>query len=71
MPSIDTAVQFMIEIANDNTHGYDQTNRYSPDYDCSSLVAIGLHNAGFNVSPYSWTGGKQGIFTLKLENMLL
>lgn len=56
MPNIDMVVQFMIETANDNTHGYDQTNRYSPDYDCSSLVAIGLHNAGFNVSPYSWTG---------------
>lgn len=56
MPNIDMVVQFMIDTANDDTHGYDQSNRYSPDYDCSSLVAIALHNAGFNVSPYSWTG---------------
>lgn len=27
-----------VEIAEDDTHGYDQKNRYSPDYDCSSLV---------------------------------
>jgi len=33
------AAQEAIRIANDNTHGYDQTNRLgNPDYDCSSLV---------------------------------
>lgn len=56
MPSITKAVQFMIDTANDDSHGYDQNNRNSPDYDCSSLVATALHEAGFNVSPYSWTG---------------
>lgn len=56
MPNINTAVQFMIDTANDDSHGYDQINRYAPDYDCSSLVAIALYNAGFIVSPYSWTG---------------
>lgn len=56
MPNIMKAVQFMIDTANDDTHGYDQTNRNGPDYDCSSLVATALHEAGFNVSPYSWTG---------------
>lgn len=50
------AVQFMIDTANDETHGYDQTHRNGPDYDCSSLVGTALHEAGFNVSPYSWTG---------------
>ena len=50
------AVQFMIDMANDDSHGYDQANRNGPDYDCSSLVATALHEAGFNVSPYSWTG---------------
>lgn len=50
------AVQFMIDTANDDTHGYDQTHRNGPDYDCSSLVGTALHEAGFNVSPYSWTG---------------
>lgn len=56
MPNIMKAVQFMIDTANDNKHGYDQTHRNGPDYDCSSLVATALHEAGFNVSPYSWTG---------------
>lgn len=56
MANIMKAVQFMIDIANDNTHGYDQAHRNGPDYDCSSLVGTALHEAGFNVSPYSWTG---------------
>lgn len=56
MPSIMKAVKFMIDAVNDNVHGYDQTHRNSPDYDCSSLVGTALHEAGFNVSPYSWTG---------------
>ena len=50
------AVQFMIDTANDNSHGYDQKHRNGPDYDCSSLVGTALHEAGFNVSPASWTG---------------
>lgn len=50
------AVQFIIDIANDDTHGYDQAHRNGLDYDCSSLVGTALHEAGFNVSPYSWTG---------------
>lgn len=56
MPNIMKAVQFMIDTAKDNKHGYDQMHRNGPDYDCSSLVGTALHVAGFNVSPYSWTG---------------
>lgn len=56
MANIYKAVDFMVRIANDDTHGYDQTNRNSPDYDCSSLVATALYNAGFPVKPSSWTG---------------
>lgn len=55
-PDISYAVAFMIETAKDNSHGYDQTHRNGPDYDCSSLVSTALWNAGFNISPYSWTG---------------
>lgn len=46
----------MIDTAHDYTHGYDQTHRNGPDYDCSSLVGTALHEAGFEVSPHSWTG---------------
>lgn len=56
MANIQKAVDFMVRIANDDTHGYDQLNRNSPDYDCSSLVATALYNAGFSVKPSSWTG---------------
>lgn len=56
MANIYKAVKFMIDTANDNSHGYDQNHRNEPDYDCSSLVGTALHVAGFNVSPYSWTG---------------
>ena len=56
MPNIMKAVQFMVDAANDNTHGYDQEHRNGPDYDCSSLVGTALYEAGFDVSPYSWTG---------------
>lgn len=56
MPSIQRAVAWAIETANDDTHGYDQENRNGPDYDCSSFVATALHNGGFNVSTESWTG---------------
>lgn len=34
-------------IANDDTHGYSQINRWSPDFDCSSLVISALEQAGF------------------------
>lgn len=56
MPNIQKAVDFMVRTAKDDSHGYDQINRNSPDYDCSSLVATALYNAGFCVKPSSWTG---------------
>lgn len=56
MANIQKAVDFMVRMAKDDTHGYDQTNRNGPDYDCSSLVATALYNAGFTVNPSSWTG---------------
>lgn len=56
MPDIYTAVAWAKQIAEDNTHGYDQDNRNGPDYDCSSLVSTALHIGGFNISPESWTG---------------
>lgn len=62
MCNIMTAVQFVIDTAKDDTHGYDQTHRNSPDYDCSSLIGTALYLAGFDVSPNSWTGN--------LENQL-
>lgn len=56
MGDIKKAVEWAVKIANDPTHGYDQEQRNGPDYDCSSLVATALKQAGFNVSEQSWTG---------------
>lgn len=43
-------LQWAIDIANDDSHGYSQANRYgNPDYDCSSLVWYSLvDGAGFD-----------------------
>ena len=35
---VEKAVQIAVGIANDNSHGYSQTSRRGPDYDCASLV---------------------------------
>ena len=32
---VEEAVQWAIDTANDSSHGYDQGNRWGPDYDCS------------------------------------
>ena len=46
---IENAVQWAIDIANDSAHGYDQANRWGPDYDCSSLLIQAWENAGVPV----------------------
>ena len=56
MQRIDLAVKEIKRIAKNNKYGYDQLNRYGPDYDCSSLVAHCLIEGGFPVSKYSYTG---------------
>ena len=56
-PQIELAVQWAIDIANDQSHGYSQGADYppyqgsrdGPDYDCSSLIYYALDRAGFNV----------------------
>lgn len=55
MTKIETAVAWAEQIAADDSHGYSQVHRNSPDYDCSSLVGTALSKAGFAVSEYSTT----------------
>lgn len=47
--SVESAVQWMINIANNDIHGYDQNSRWGPDYDCSSLVIAGYQQAGIQL----------------------
>lgn len=49
MSVIDDAVSWAVDIANDDTHGYDQTHRWGPNYDCSSLVISAWEAAGVDV----------------------
>lgn len=44
------AALFAVNIANDNTHGYDQMSRWgNPDFDCSSLVITAFDKQGVPV----------------------
>lgn len=62
--AIDKAVEWAVSIANDNTHGYDQTNRWGPDYDCSSFVITAWQQAGVPVKTKgaSYTGNMKKYF---------
>lgn len=53
---VETAVCWMIDIANDNSHGYSQANRTGPDYDCTSLPTHGYRAAGLDVNQWTYTG---------------
>lgn len=58
---VEAACKWAIGIANDDSHGYDQANRYGPDYDCSSLVCTAFKTAGFDV-PVTTTFNMKGAF---------
>lgn len=49
MTRTEIATQWMINLANDNSHGYDQTNRWGSDYDCASAVITAWEIAGVHV----------------------
>ena len=58
MKSIDEAASIATRYALDDTHGYAQDKRNGPDYDCSSLMATVLKEAGFDIS-FTWTGNME------------
>lgn len=62
--AIESAVQWAIGIANDNSHGYDQGNRWGPDYDCSSLLVTAYQQAGIKVKDAgaTYTGNMYAAF---------
>lgn len=49
MSKAGNAVAWAVAIANDPAHGYDQQNRWGPDYDCASLIISAWENAGVPV----------------------
>lgn len=46
MSVVEKAIAWALAVANDPAHGYDQTSRWGPDYDCSSLVISAFKAAG-------------------------
>lgn len=46
MTVIESAVNWAIQTAQDNRHGYSQADRWGPDYDCSSFVISAYEQAG-------------------------
>ena len=58
---IDRYVNWAVAIANDESHGYSQYNRWGPDYDCSSFVCSALLAAGFPNSGATWTGNMKSL----------
>lgn len=65
MTKVETAVQWMEKIAADDSHGYSQTNRWGPDYDCSSFVITAFQDAGIPVKAKgaNFTGNMKAVFT--------
>ena len=62
--NIYTAVNWAKAIALDDSHGYSQSSRLGPDYDCSSFVATALQQGGFAIDPSStWTGNMFSVLT--------
>lgn len=61
MGVIETALDWALSIANDNSHGYDQTYRWGPDYDCSSLVITAFKKAGLPLTS-TYTGNMKADF---------
>ncbi len=59
---VEKAIEWAISIANDNSHGYNGTNRNGPDYDCSSFVSTAFKNGGFSVSGSLGTGNMLNAF---------
>ena len=58
------AVQWAIQTAADNSHGYSQADRWGPDYDCSSFVIEAYENAGLKLrqAGASYTGNMRSAF---------
>lgn len=63
--TIESAVNWAVGIAKDDSHGYDQLHRWgTPDYDCSSLVISAYEQAGVPVKENgaTYTGNMRAAF---------
>jgi hypothetical protein len=65
MSKVDKYIAYMIELVTNPKHGYDQINRWGPDYDCSSSIITAVQNgAGIPVKDAgaTYTGNMRKAF---------
>jgi hypothetical protein len=65
MSKIETYIAYMMELVTNPVHGYDQINRWGPDYDCSSSIITAVQNgAGIPVKDAgaTYTGNMRKAF---------
>lgn len=55
MAGINSAIEWARRIAQDDTHGYSQAQRWGKDYDCSSYVISALEAGGFPMRAHGAT----------------
>lgn len=61
-PDIEAALEWAVEIAEDDTHGYSRRSRNGPNYDCSSFVSYALMAGGFDLdAPLSTSNMKAAL----------
>jgi len=65
MAKREDAVELALQMANDPRHGYDQTSRWGPDYDCSSFLSYVWQAVGVPVRDKgaTYTGNMYPAFT--------
>ena len=61
---IERAIQWAVNIANDDTHKYSQATRWGPHYDCSSFAISAYEQAGVPVKSEgaTYTGDMKNVF---------
>ncbi|MBR1689370.1 MAG: LysM peptidoglycan-binding domain-containing protein [Oscillibacter sp.] len=59
---IERAIAWARAIAADAAHGYDQSSRWGPDYDCSSFVISAYRSAGLALPGATYTGNMRAVF---------
>lgn len=64
MGIINDAMDWAIDTAEDNSHGYSQANRWGPDYDCSSFAIEAYQQAGLPLKEHgaNYTGDMYAAF---------
>ena len=69
----EAAVQWAVNIANDQSHGYSQASRWgNPDYDCSSFAISAYKAAGvpIDTAKVNYTGNMQNLIQYGFKDVV-